>query len=580
MRNTGGRLGVLLLVWAGSWVAAAGSAWADVPSECDALTVRVIHPDRQAAQLIKLFEGSRAAHPAAALAAWKRATRDPIQLGKTLEAVIALANPEMVSEWRIFDQAELRMNLGLGNGTLRWHAVVPRDDGTAASMITAFRLSDLEDAPPIEEQGKAFVVTRFNRSGSAVVTHAGTTLLLAGSRDELGRAIRRVPQGVPSIESPGLAPAGQQDGDREFTRLGSTLESGGLVFDLRPRRIVTPGAGSLEMRRAIELLHALGCQQMIGTVALEGDRLSLDVKTPLVGADRPSGARAAAAVEPGWLERIPSRDLIGIVSLAVESTPRFWDHLFALADRLERVDPGRREVAPLRTRFNLLAVAAGAHPEADLWPRLRGLTACAVGDPQTPGRVSGGILVLHADGASSAERLAGEFLPRFSALVMAKRGAGPAPDAARLGRQAADAAASATASSAPRRLGKLSGRTLVVCRRDRDVLIGWGDERVIEVLELSGKPGGTAAAVCACWEREHKRAPGRVGALWPARLVPMLSGAAGATSAVRVLENDPPLVWWGWSETKQAHDVVFWADLSRRVQRFLSELPLDPPPNR
>ncbi len=192
MANTRGRLGGLFLFCAGTWVLAASSAIADVPSECDALTVRVIRPDRQAAQLIKLFEGSRAAHPAAALAAWKRATRDPMQLGKTLEAVIALANPEMVSEWLIFDQAELRMNLGPNDGTLHWHAVVPRDDGTAASMITAFRLSDLEDAPPIDEQGKEFVVTRVSPTGSAVVTHAGAQFVAAGSRDDLGRALRRV----------------------------------------------------------------------------------------------------------------------------------------------------------------------------------------------------------------------------------------------------------------------------------------------------------------------------------------------------------------------------------------------------
>ncbi|MGO9467113.1 MAG: hypothetical protein ACLQVF_23470 [Isosphaeraceae bacterium] len=580
MRNIRGRFGGLFLFWTGSCVLTACSASADVTSECDALTVRVIQPDRQAAQLIKLFEGSRAAHPAAALAAWKRATRDPLQLGKTLEAVIALANPEMVSEWRIFDQAELRMNLGPNDRTSRWHALVPRDDGTAASMITAFRLSDLEEAPPINEQGKEFVVTRFSQTGTAVVTHVGAKLVLAGSRDDLGRALQRVQHGTPSIESRVTAPAGPQDADLELSRLASTLESGGLVFDLKPSRIVAPRAGSLELRRAVELLHALGCQQMIGTLALAGERLSLDVETRLDVADRPSGDRAAATVEPRWLELIPSRNLIGVISLAVESTPRFWDRLFALADRLERVDPARRDVAPLRTRFNLLAATAGVRPEADLWPRLRGLTACAVGDPQTLGRFRGGILVLHADTAASALRLANEFLPRFSALAMGKPGEGPVPDAAKLPRQPPDAAVPATSSAAPRRLGTVGGRALAVCRHDRDVLVGWGDERVIELLKLPGKPAETAAAVCAGWARENKPAPRRVGALWPTRLGPMLPGVAGYTPAVRVLADDPPLVWWGWSETTQVHDVVFWTGLRRRVQRFLNELPLDTPPYR
>src|SRR5208337_5695065 len=53
------------------------------------IVVRLIHPDRQAAAVLRLFEGCAAPHPAAALAAWKRSTRDPNQLGKPLEAVIS-----------------------------------------------------------------------------------------------------------------------------------------------------------------------------------------------------------------------------------------------------------------------------------------------------------------------------------------------------------------------------------------------------------------------------------------------------------------------------------------------------------
>ncbi len=227
-----------------------------------------------------------------------------------------------------------------------------------------------------------------------------------------------------------------------------------------------------------------------------------------------------------------------------------------------------------------MAATARVRPEADLWPRLRGLTACAVGDPQKLGRLSGGILVLHADTVSSAERLAGEFLPRFIALAMGKLGAGPVPDAANPPGKPPDAAVPATASSAPRRLGTVGGRTLAVYRHDRDVLIGWGDERVIELLKPSGKPAETAAAVCAGWARENKPATRRVGALWPARSGPILPGVADPTRAVRVLADDPPIVWWGWSETTAAHDVVFWTDLRCRVQRFLRELPLDAPPYR
>ena len=57
------------------------------------IVVRLIHPDRQAAAVLRLFEGCAAPHPAAGLAAWKRSTRDPDQLGKPLEAVISFFNP-------------------------------------------------------------------------------------------------------------------------------------------------------------------------------------------------------------------------------------------------------------------------------------------------------------------------------------------------------------------------------------------------------------------------------------------------------------------------------------------------------
>ena len=47
----------------------------------ESLVVRLVHPERQAVQVLKLFEGSRAPHPAAALAAWKRAAATPANWG-------------------------------------------------------------------------------------------------------------------------------------------------------------------------------------------------------------------------------------------------------------------------------------------------------------------------------------------------------------------------------------------------------------------------------------------------------------------------------------------------------------------
>src|SRR5262249_40831861 len=95
----------LLLAAALCAVARGGS-----PGDEETLVVRLNHPERQAAQILKLFEGSRAPHPAAALAAWKNAARQPDQLGKPLQALIAVFNPEMANEWRLMHGAELIVN--------------------------------------------------------------------------------------------------------------------------------------------------------------------------------------------------------------------------------------------------------------------------------------------------------------------------------------------------------------------------------------------------------------------------------------------------------------------------------------
>ena len=120
---------------------------------------------------------------------------------------------------------------------------------------------------------------------------------------------------------------------------------------------------------------------------------------------------------------------MGVISLAIDPSAAFWDSAFALADRVERLDPAKAAVAPLRARFNLLAASAGARPEADLWPHLRGVTVSLKGDPNQPGRITGLLLVLHGNAEPSAERLANEFLPRLGALLPGgKRGKGSVPD--------------------------------------------------------------------------------------------------------------------------------------------------------
>src|SRR4051794_27161325 len=102
-----------------------------------ALTVRLIRPDQQCERVLALFQGAPAPHPAAALAAWKRATAPHGGLGKAWEAAIAAFNPETASELRLLDQAELVVAFDPDDGMSRWHATLPRDDGSFAALAPA-----------------------------------------------------------------------------------------------------------------------------------------------------------------------------------------------------------------------------------------------------------------------------------------------------------------------------------------------------------------------------------------------------------------------------------------------------------
>ena len=61
-----------------------------------------------------------------------------------------------------------------------------------------------------------------------------------------------------------------------------------------------------------------------------------------------------------------------MISLAIDAQPRSWDWAFAVVDRVERVDPARAGLAPLRSRLNLILAATGVKLEADLHPHLAG----------------------------------------------------------------------------------------------------------------------------------------------------------------------------------------------------------------
>ncbi len=203
-------------------VGTTGVRASDDPAEHDEpLVIGVHHPERQGAEILRLFEGSRAASPAAALSAWKRSVGNGGRIGKPLEAVIAMFNPEMVREARVLDGTEIQLGFEPAAGSPRWFAIIPHDDGTVASALTAARLSYPDDEP-VREAGGETAVARLSGSGSALATQIGSRVILASSRAELIRGIRAVPIASNSLAfRPGLP-----------TRSGATGESSGQL-DLR-----------------------------------------------------------------------------------------------------------------------------------------------------------------------------------------------------------------------------------------------------------------------------------------------------------------------------------------------------------
>src|SRR5262249_1071796 len=147
---------------------------------------------------------------------------------------------------------------------------------------------------------------------------------------------------------------------------------------------------SLWLRRSVEAARTMNCRIVDGIMALEGDVLGLELVTEFVpGRVLPPDGTKIVAIDQDWLRWVPGKETVGFVTLAVRGSPAYWDFVFAVADRVDRVDPARAGLAPLRTRLNLLATAAGTRLEADLWPHLRGLTAALLANPDDPAQLGG-----------------------------------------------------------------------------------------------------------------------------------------------------------------------------------------------
>jgi hypothetical protein len=521
---------------------------------------RLIRPDRQAATALRLFEDCRAPHPAAALAAWKRATRDRNQLGKPLEAVISFFNPEMVREWHVMHEAKLQLGLDPDTGKPRWSLVVPHDDGTIAALVTSLRLSGGNEEAPMVIEEHRIAVERLGGPGATVAARSQRGLVLAGSRTDLERAV--VPNTATTVTGTRTSQQGESGGP-----LTGTLESG-LIFRFDRGRSAVPAQGNLVLRRVIEAANGLGLRAALGMMSLQNDCLAIELSAELDAANpltRSEGDQAR--IDPEWLGWVPIRDAVAFVSIAMGHGNAYWDGVFSLADRVDRAAPARANLAPLRTRLNLLATAAGTRLELVLWPHLRGITFCVLADANEPARLRRVLVALHVDEDANARGIANEVVPR---LVRLRAGMKPAKPAA----------AEPEAPAEPLRtvkLGRILGEPLEVTSCGRTVLIGWGVgtlETAIESHEHREDP--SAVLLTADWKRMKQKAPDRAGAFWPGRMQMPVKGLDGPTHLVRCLAEGPPVVWTGWTDRGLARDRIAWLGLHALVQRFLETLPLDP----
>ncbi len=366
----------------------------DPPPAGPSIRARLAHPDRQLRELIALFRGSKAEHPAAALAAWKRASAEPTRLGKPLEAVIAALNPSMVAELRTLDDAQIAFRFDQEASRTAWRAFLPHDDGTFAALASALALSGGAAEGPMGE----IPVDRLGPPGSPLMGRGPGALLIAPDRAGLalaGRDAARVP--VPTAAH-GI----------------SVLAEPGALGEWK-------AAKSLTARRVGEAFGGAQASPRIEASATLGD--ATFSASLLATFDRP--VASGATVEAGWLDWTP-RDRASVAfALAIEPGGAGWDSAFALLDRFDRADPARAGVAPSRLRLGLAARAAGVRLEADLIPHLKGVSGwLALGGPKGK---DAGLVALHLDDEAVAARVTERARPAEAA------GKRPAYDLAREG---------------------------------------------------------------------------------------------------------------------------------------------------
>lgn len=480
-----------------------------------AVTIQLGRPRTQVESFLRLFQPPFASSPAVALANWKRATKGTKSLGKGPEAALAALNPAMARELDVLAGAELVFDFSADDGKPSWTFVVPKDDGTFASFATSMALTDGGGDGAL---GRASV-DRLSMAQGPLMAREGDLVVLANNREMLAR---------------GLALA-QKD-------------KAGVANDSVPQiRVTAAGlskSSNLQVRRFAELLRAFGASEFLGDAKLIADEFVAR------GSCACSWTDSNARIDPKWLAEVPAKASL-VFSIALDPSPQTLDRLFAVANKMEKVDPELANRPPVRARIGLFCRVAGLDIEKDVWPKLEGVTGFLDGDIHQP--KCAGIAFHMVDEASTTD-VRDRVLPKLARSLALD----PAKE-------------NATETAKP--LGTFRGQTLWVSKAgDRSVSLTWGIEGPL--AEFAGNPPRRFLDTVPQSELKTLQTAQRAGWFWPARLGLLEKGAA-LTLAV---DQTDCIRWVGRRRDQKIEDTICWRGLDRAVRRFLELTPQEPAP--
>ena len=393
-----------------------------VDDEPAAIVLQPVKPDVQLERLIALFEGSRAASPAAALAQWRKSRKNATSLGKGLEAAIAVLNPEMVAEVKPLDGSEIVVDFDVASGEPHWFAAFPRDDGTLAAVGTALALTDGKREPPLEESQ----LDRLGPPGSAMMTQNGQWVVVAGAREDLKN-------GLELLKTP---------------RVGGEP---GAWLRVNPGHLAR--ARSVTSRRIGLALQGAHVGRLDAFVTLKDEQLAIEAKSEAPDPRVPP-------VDAKWMDFVPDSAAVAF-AYAFDPSREAWDSLFTTLDAIEKADPANAKLATVRAQVNLFATLAGVKPEVDLWPKLRAVWGHVAMDR---GTLTGAVIHLDLVDAASAERIRDEVVPKVAKSLRADPG---------------------DLAGGLRDLGVIANRRMSVASRGSRVVIAWGPMATVEPPEHS-----------------------------------------------------------------------------------------------